>query len=67
MTTVGYGDVYPITVAGRLVAGFAMIAGIICVALPTTVLGVQFSEAYADLRAQMEMDSLRNAAIDLNT
>lgn len=67
LTTVGYGDVYPITVAGRLVAGFAMIAGIICVALPTTVLGVQFSEAYADLRAQMEMDSLRDAAVDLNT
>jgi voltage-gated potassium channel len=67
LTTVGYGDVYPITVAGRMVAGFAMIAGIICVALPTTVLGVQFSEAYADLRAQMEMDSLRDAAVDMST
>ena len=61
LTTVGYGDVYPITVGGRLVAAVAMIAGIICVALPTTVLGVQFSEAYGDLKAQMEMDGLRNA------
>lgn len=67
LTTVGYGDVYPITVGGRLVAGLAMIAGIICVALPTTVLGVQFSEAYADLRAQMEMDALRNASVDIAT
>lgn len=62
LTTVGYGDVYPITVGGRLVAGVAMIAGIVCVALPTTVLGVQFSEAYGDLKAQMEMDQLRNAS-----
>lgn len=61
LTTVGYGDVYPITVQGRLVAAVAMIAGIVCVALPTTVLGVQFSEAYGDLKAQMEMDGLRNA------
>lgn len=61
LTTVGYGDVYPITPAGRIVAAFAMVTGILCVALPTTVLGVQFSEAYADLKAQMEMDNLRNA------
>ena len=61
LTTVGYGDVYPITVPGRLVAGCAMITGIVCVALPTTVLGVQFSEAYGDLKARMEMDNLRNA------
>jgi hypothetical protein len=61
LTTVGYGDVYPMTAAGRVVAAFAMVTGILCVALPTTVLGVQFSEAYADLKAQMEMDNLRNA------
>jgi hypothetical protein len=67
LTTVGYGDVYPITVPGRLVAAIAMITGIICVALPTTVLGVQFSEAYGDLKARMEMDQLRNAAGDIAT
>ena len=61
LTTVGYGDVYPITTQGRLVAACAMIVGIVCVALPTTVLGVQFSEAYGDLKAQMEMDLLRTA------
>jgi len=67
LTTVGYGDVYPITVPGRLVAAVAMITGIVCVALPTTVLGVQFSEAYGDLKARMEMDQLRNAATDIAT
>lgn len=63
---IGYGDVYPITVQGRLVAAIAMITGIVCVALPTTVLGVQFSEAYGDLKAQMEMDVLRNATDSTN-
>lgn len=62
LTTVGYGDVYPITVGGKMVAALAMIVGIICVALPTTVLGVQFSEAYGDLKAKMEMDQVRTAA-----
>lgn len=57
---------YPITVQGRLVAAVAMITGIVCVALPTTVLGVQFSEAYGDLKAQMEMDVLRNATDSTN-
>ena len=61
LTTVGYGYVYPITGAGRFVAAMAMVAGIVCVALPTTVLGVQFGEAYGDLKARMEMDNLRDA------
>ena len=28
VTTVGYGDLYPVTIAGRLVAAFTMIAGV---------------------------------------
>jgi len=28
VTTVGYGDMYPVTVGGRVVAGFAMLAGV---------------------------------------
>eukprot|EP00392_Amoebophrya_sp_AT5.2_P013152 g13265.t1 len=47
VTTVGYGDAFPLSVGGRLVASFAMITGLLCVALPTTQLGMEFSEAYA--------------------
>lgn len=47
MTTVGYGDAFPITVGGKFVGGACMIVGILCVALPTTVLGVEFAEAYS--------------------
>lgn len=44
VTTVGYGDVYPVTGAGRLVASGAAILGIGLFALPTAILGSGFIE-----------------------
>lgn len=46
MTTVGYGDAFPITNLGRVVGGVAMMAGIFCVALPTGILCTEFSNLY---------------------
>lgn len=45
MTTVGYGDVYPVTVAGKLLSAVAAIAGIAFVAMPTGILAAAFSDA----------------------
>ena len=42
MTTLGYGDVYPITVAGRVLAGVTALLGIFAFALPTSILGAGF-------------------------
>ncbi|WP_343210934.1 cyclic nucleotide-gated ion channel [Ancylobacter lacus] len=44
ITTVGYGDVVPVTVAGRIVAGLTMIAGIITIALPVGIVATAFAE-----------------------
>jgi len=42
LTTVGYGDVYPITVAGKIIASFMAILGIAVVALPTGIISSAF-------------------------
>jgi voltage-gated potassium channel len=45
LTTIGYGDVYPITPAGKFVAGAVALAGIGVIALPTGILAAAFSDA----------------------
>jgi voltage-gated potassium channel len=42
--TVGYGDFYPVTVAGRVLAGFLMIAGVFGVAIITSRISTYFLE-----------------------
>lgn len=44
MTTVGYGDCFPITVIGKMLSVSAMFGGIIVLALPITVLGSNFQK-----------------------
>jgi hypothetical protein len=46
MTTVGYGDNVPTTPLGKFVAGLTMLCGILCVALPVSILGNNFQEVY---------------------
>ena len=42
ITTVGYGDVYPVTDIGLLIGGLIAIAGIASFAFPTAILGAGF-------------------------
>jgi voltage-gated potassium channel len=42
LTTVGYGDVYPVTAAGKALAGTIALLGIGAFALPTSILGAGF-------------------------
>ena len=44
LTTVGYGDVYPVTAMGRLLGAFVAVLGIGFFALPTGILGSGFVE-----------------------
>lgn len=45
LTTVGYGDVYPITALGRFCAGLTAITGVCIIAVPTGILASAFGDA----------------------
>ena len=49
--TVGYGDIYPITVGGKIVAIIIALLGVCVVAIPTGVISAGFVEYYARLRS----------------
>ncbi|XP_028920020.1 potassium voltage-gated channel subfamily S member 2 [Ornithorhynchus anatinus] len=54
MTTVGYGDVVPGTAAGKLTASACILAGILVVVLPITLIFNKFSHFY---RRQKQLES----------
>ncbi|KAG2433028.1 hypothetical protein HXX76_008755 [Chlamydomonas incerta] len=43
LMTVGYGDVVPVSAAGKFIASLAMICGVLSLALPISVVGTTFS------------------------
>lgn len=44
LTTVGYGDVVPVTNLGRLIGGVTMVSGLVMLALPIAIIASSFSE-----------------------
>ena len=58
LLTVGYGDIYPITLGGRIAAIFIALLGVCAVAIPTGVISAGFVEYYARLRADETQASL---------
>jgi voltage-gated potassium channel len=48
LTTVGYGDVYPETLWGRIAAGLVALAGVGIVAMPTGILASAFAEEFRE-------------------
>ena len=51
LTTVGYGDTYPITVLGKLLASMVAILGISVVALPAGIIAANFSKQLEELKS----------------
>lgn len=45
LTTVGYGDVYPITIGGRIFTFFVLMIGIGIIAVPAGLIGTALSKA----------------------
>ncbi len=44
LTTVGYGDVVPVTVAGKMVASVTALGGLVMLALPVGIIATSFAE-----------------------
>merc|ERR1711988_1424839 len=59
MTTVGYGDMYPVTGLGQMIA---MISGIVVLSVPITVIGANFDE---ETREQHRINQLRKRVLTL--
>jgi voltage-gated potassium channel len=57
LTTVGYGDVYPVTAAGKVLAGLIAILSVGLIAMPTGILAAAFSDAMARHRAERDAGS----------
>ncbi len=55
-TTVGYGDVYPITPLGRVLGSFIAILGIGIFALPAGILASGFSEERERMRSERQQN-----------
>ena len=54
LTTVGYGDVYPITAVGRFFAALISLVGIGIIAIPTGIIAAGFSEVISGKTASEE-------------
>lgn len=48
--TVGYGDIYPVTIPGRILAILICILGVMITAIPTGILSAGFSENFREAR-----------------
>jgi len=44
LTTVGYGDYYPVTYMGKVMGTLAQLIGVVCLALPLSIIGSNFIE-----------------------
>lgn len=64
VTTVGYGDIYPITPEGRLLAVFIMIIGIAILSLLISTLGAGFIESRMKRERRIEESSIKTMIKD---
>jgi voltage-gated potassium channel len=61
LTTVGYGDVSPVTPLGKMLASVVALAGVALVAMPAGILAAAFSEAMQKKREAEREAELRHA------
>jgi len=63
-STVGYGDVYPMSHTGRAVAIFAIICGVLFMAMPLSIIGNNFTIAWEERKKLGAVVALQRHCID---
>lgn len=63
LTTVGYGDVYPITTLGRILGGIFALCAVLLIALPTAILGAAFVSELQRERAGRVVEGVEEAGV----
>lgn len=62
LTTIGYGDAYPVTPLGKVVTGFIAVMGVMLIALPTGLFAASFTEVMERDRIAGEERAAERAA-----
>ena len=63
MTTVGYGDMTPETIQGKIVGSFCAISGVLMIALPVPVIVNNFSLYYSHAQARLKLPKKRRRVL----
>lgn len=63
MTTVGYGDVHPKSLLGKILGAVCACVGVLIVALPVSVIGSNFTLFYSHAQAQLKLPKKKRTPI----
>lgn len=66
MTTVGYGDIYPVSDVGRTLAVTCAFVGVLFMALPISILGANFTVQYQRLSESQRIERKKRATLLLS-
>lgn len=65
ITTVGYGDLVPITPLGKICTFPLMLTGILFIALPSIIIGTNFAHTWKQKKSRLETDPTRDDSMSL--